>query len=146
MRVAAGSALLRTLAYLWASPNTLLGMVLGAVIWGAGGHVRLVDGTIECYGGSIGRFLDRLPSFKFTAITFGHTILATSHVSLCEVRTHERVHVRQYECWGIFFLPAYWLSSVWQVMCGRDLYRDNYFEKQAYAASPELIEKMFGAK
>ena len=139
-------SLLRAMAYLWASPNTLLGLVIGGVIWCAGGRVRLIDGAIECYGGWIGRFLDRLPNFKFTAITFGHAILGTSHSSLCEVRTHEHVHVRQYERWGIFFLPAYWLSSIWQVICGRDLYRDNYFEKQAYAASPELIEKMFGAK
>lgn len=137
-------SLLRALAYIWASPNTLLGMAMGGVIWCTGGHIRLIDGVIEYYGGSIGRFLDGLPNFKFTAITFGHTILGTSQASLCEVRAHEHVHVRQYECWGIAFLPAYWLSSIWQMICGRNLYRDNYFEKQAYAASPELVEKMFG--
>lgn len=136
--------LLRVITYLWTAPNTLLGIVLGALICCTGGHVRLINGAIECYGGVIGRFIDDLPNFKFSAITFGHIILGTNSLILCEVRTHEHVHIRQYECWGILFLPAYWLSSIWQVMCGRDLYRDNYFEKQAYAASPELIEKMFG--
>lgn len=136
---------LHAIAYLWGSPNTLLGIVFGSFIWCAGGHVRLINGAVEFYGGLIGRFIDGLPNFKFTAITFGHVILGTSHSELCEVRAHEHVHVRQYECWGIFFLPAYWLSSVWQVINGRDPYRDNYFEKRAYAASPELVKKMFGA-
>lgn len=137
--------LLQAILYLWTAPNSLFGMILGSLIWCTGGEVRIISGAIECYGGLIGRFIDGLPNFKFSAITFGHIILGTSSISLCEVRTHEHVHIRQYERWGIFFLPAYWLSSIWQAMCGRNLYRDNYFEKQAYAASPELIEKMFGS-
>ena len=44
------------------------------------------------------------------------------------------MHVRQYERWGIFFLPAYALSSLWQLAHGRDWYRDNRFELRAYAA------------
>lgn len=51
-------------------------------------------------------------------------------------RRHERVHVRQYARWGPFFLPAYLLSSFWQWLRGRDPYRDNAFERQAYAAAP----------
>ncbi|MDO8964417.1 MAG: hypothetical protein Q7W30_08015 [Coriobacteriia bacterium] len=48
---------------------------------------------------------------------------------------HEHVHVRQYERWGPFFLPAYAISSLVQLARGGDPYRDNRFERQAYAES-----------
>jgi hypothetical protein len=50
-------------------------------------------------------------------------------------RSHEQVHVRQYEQWGPLFLPAYLASSLWQLACGRHCYRDNWFERQAYERS-----------
>ena len=31
-----------------------------------------------------------------------------------------------------FFLPAYALSGLWQLVHGRHWYRDNFFERQAY--------------
>ena len=46
-------------------------------------------------------------------------------------RAHERVHVRQCELWGPFFLPAYFLASLWAVVNGRGAYHGNYFEQQA---------------
>ena len=75
----------------------------------------------------------RLPApFGFSAITFGHVILAVDHATLAAVRAHEQVHVRQYERWGIFFFPAYLLSSLVQLARGRRPYLDNYFEREAY--------------
>jgi len=65
-------------------------------------------------------------------MTLGHVVLGASRAELDRLREHERVHVRQYERWGVFFLPAYILSSVWQVAHGRRGYRDNFFERQAY--------------
>jgi hypothetical protein len=59
-------------------------------------------------------------------------ILGASDADLDAARGHEQVHVRQYERWGPFFLPAYLLSSVWQLAMGRRCYRDNYFERQAF--------------
>jgi hypothetical protein len=53
------------------------------------------------------------------------------------VREHEQVHVGQYEVWGPLFLPAYAASSIWQFMNGRRAYRDNFFERRAYAAQSE---------
>jgi hypothetical protein len=41
------------------------------------------------------------------AITLGHVVLATTESALKKTRSHERVHVRQYERWGPFFIPAY---------------------------------------
>jgi hypothetical protein len=52
-------------------------------------------------------------------------ILGASEADLDAARGHEQVHVRQYERWGPFFLPAYLASSAWQLACGRRCYRDN---------------------
>jgi hypothetical protein len=43
--------------------------------------------------------------------------------------------VRQYERWGAFFFPAYLGSSLWQLVRGRDPYRHNRFEREAFRAS-----------
>lgn len=39
-------------------------------------------------------------------ITSGHIVLARTLDDLDASRSHERVHVRQYERWGPFFIPA----------------------------------------
>jgi hypothetical protein len=76
-------------------------------------------------------------TFRFSAITFGHVILGLSEASLAAARSHEHVHVAQYEAWGPFFLFAYAASSAWQLVRGRRIYRDNFFERQAYAAQAD---------
>jgi hypothetical protein len=65
--------------------------------------------------------------------TFGHVILGVDEATLAAVRAHEQVHVRQYERWGPFFGPAYLLSSLLQLLRGRSPYRDNLFEREAFA-------------
>lgn len=128
------STMSKLITYTWAFPNTFLGILFGLVMIVLGGKVRIVAGAIEFHGGRMGNFFATRPHpFCFSAITFGHVILGTCHTELCALRTHEHVHVRQYERWGIFFLPAYALSSLWEVCHGRNGYRNNYFERQAYA-------------
>src|SRR5215207_6658797 len=125
--------MIRLAAYAWALPNTLLGLVGGLVLLAGGARVRTVQGAIEFGGGAIGRALvDRTPPIRFRAMTLGHVILGASATDLDAARGHEQVHVRQYERWGPFLLPAYLLSSAWQLVAGRRCYRDNYFERQAY--------------
>jgi len=127
-------AILKLIAYIWAAPNTLLGIWLGLVIIVFGGRVRFMDGVAEFHGGLVGNFFASRPRlFCFGAITIGHVILGTCHNELNALRVHEHVHVRQYERWGIFFLPAYALSSLWEVCHGRNGYWNNCFEKQSYA-------------
>lgn len=119
--------------YLWASPNTMLGLVGGLLMLIGGGRARVAEGAIEFGGGAIGRMLvDRQPPVRFRAMTLGHVILGANTDDLDAARPHEQVHVRQYERWGPFFLPAYLISGAWQLLCGRRCYRDNYFERQAY--------------
>ena len=124
----------RALAYAWAAPNTAFGLMAGLAMLATGGRVRVEQGTFEFSGGLLSFGLARLPqSCRFSAITLGHVILGVSSQCLDLLRDHEQVHVAQYERWGPFFIPAYLLSSAWQMCCGRCAYRDNYFEKQAYA-------------
>ena len=130
-------AAFRLLRYLWAIPYTLLGLALGGLAVLMGASVRKHLGVIEVYGGRMGAAVARLPRlFNFSAMTLGHVILAVDRSALAQLRRHEHVHVRQYERWGPLFLPAYLLSSLVQLLRGRNPYRENHFERQAYALAP----------
>lgn len=127
-------SLRRIVAYAWAAPCTLAGLCLIAPASLAGARVRRVDGVLEAAlwpGGRPGRLARALP---FTAITFGHTVIAVTWPEQDRLRAHERAHVRQYEQWGVAFFAAYPLSSLWQLVRGRHYYWDNWFEVQARAA------------
>ena len=117
---------------LWASPYSLVGIVLAAVLLLLGGKAKRMQGTLEVtfrrrhlHCGNLAK------SLPFRGITFGHVVIAVTEEELDRLRAHERVHVRQYERWGIFFFPAYAASSLWQLLRGRRVYWDNYFEVQA---------------
>ncbi|WP_371868740.1 signal peptide prediction [Pseudoduganella ginsengisoli] len=121
-------------AYVWAAPCTAVGLALAALAYLAGARARRVAGVVEVAlwpGGQPGPLARRLP---FTAITFGHTVIALTWQEQHRLRAHEREHVRQYERWGIVFFAAYPLSSLWQMLRGRHYYWDNWFEVQARAA------------
>jgi hypothetical protein len=120
--------------YAWALPTTLLGLVLGLLLWATGGRMRRHAGVLEFSGGRLARHWARRPTGRgFGAITLGHVIVALSAVELDRLRSHEHVHVRQCERWGPAFVPAYLLSSAWQLIRGRRAYLDNHFEREAYA-------------
>ena len=126
----------RAIAYLWASPNTLIGLIATALALCTGGRARIVAGVIEVHGGFATFALRRLTLLKngAAALTLGHVVLGQDQASLDFTRRHERVHVRQYERWGPFFLPAYLGVSTALWVMGRDAYRDNLFEREAYAS------------
>lgn len=124
------------LRYLWAAPNTLVGLALAAYTRLSGGHVQVVEGVVEACGGGGARLLEKavpLPGGA-EAMTIGHVVLARSRHAATRTRRHERVHVRQYERWGPFFLPAYFGAAAVQRLRGRDAYRDNPFEREAFGA------------
>ena len=129
----------RFIAYAWAAPNTLLGLAVGMAMLCLGGQLRFVAGVAEFYGGWLGRIVARAPkSVSFGAMTLGHTIVGIDQATLCALRAHEHAHVRQYEQWGLFFLPAYVLSSLWQVLNGRSAHASNLFERQACAMASQV--------
>ena len=97
-----------------------------------GGQARWREGVLEAvfpeHRPSFRRWHHRLP---FRAITLGHVVLAATHAERDAFRAHERVHVRQYERWGLLFFLAYPLASAWAVLNGGRAYRDNVFEVAA---------------
>jgi hypothetical protein len=134
-------AVVRIARYAWAALPSSLGLVLALVALAFGASARRIGGTLEVAGRPIERAVAWMPPrLRFHAITFGHVILGVEHAALAAVRAHEQVHVRQYERWGPLFLPLYVASSVVQVVRGRDPYRDNRFEREAFAADAAPID------
>ncbi len=118
--------------YLWALPNTLIGMLLVAAAL-RGGGMRVVGGVLEVHGPVVAAILRRgVPlAGGAAAITFGHVVAAHNRDMLDATRLHERVHVWQCECWGPLFIPAYLVASAWSWLRGTGSYHGNYFERQA---------------
>lgn len=133
-----GLLALRMIAYLWALPNTALGLVLLPLAYLTGGRCQVVRGVLEIDGGMVRWLLVHatLLADGAAALTLGHVVLGRDEGSLDRSREHERVHVRQYERWGPLFLPAYLLSSLFLWVRRRDPYRDNPFEREAFAKAP----------
>lgn len=129
--------LLRIPGYLWASPYSLLGLAIGVLGLMTGGRARIRSGIVEFHGGSVRWLVTCLPGREFAlAFTLGHTVLGQTDASLDIARWHELVHVRQFSRWGPFMGPAYLLSSLALWVMGRDPYRDNPFEREAYDETP----------
>ena len=118
---------------IWAAPATLPGLVLAGLAIGHG-RVRILDGVVEAHGVWLHWCLRRLIPIPggAAAITLGHVVLGRDQAALDMTRAHERVHVRQYERWGPFFIPAYLTASLWMLITGRDPYLDNPFEREAF--------------
>ena len=116
-------------SYLWASPNTLFAVGIGLLL---GANFRTVQGVLEVHGNRVAWVLRRLP-VPASAMTLGHVIFGQSLADLDRTRLHEHVHVRQYCVWGPFFVPAYLTASCYLLLRGRDAYRENPFEVEAYA-------------
>ncbi|QDT02780.1 hypothetical protein K227x_11580 [Rubripirellula lacrimiformis] len=120
----------RILAYIWASPYTLLGVTIGLLL---GGQFRWFEGVIEIHSRRIANLLEGLwvPAM---ALTLGHVVFGHDGDALEMTRVHERVHVRQYERWGPAFVPAYLIYWWLLQRRGQDGYRENPFEIEAYEA------------
>ncbi|HEY9099690.1 MAG TPA: hypothetical protein VIN38_12540 [Thiobacillus sp.] len=131
--------MLQNLRYVWVLPASLLGLLLVLLATMSGGEVRRVGGVLESAGGWPAWILCRgLPfSGPVAAITLGHVVVGVTQEALSCTRVHERVHVRQFERWGVFFLVVYPLAGWVAWMKGGNPYWDNVFEREARAA--ELI-------
>jgi hypothetical protein len=123
----------RVVRYLWASPNTLVGVLFVPAAMLRGGGLQLVSGVLELHGPLIAALLRHCVPLAggASAITFGHIVLGQDRVTLDATRRHERVHVRQCEIWGPAFIPAYLVAGLWAFLNGTGAYRGNYFERQA---------------
>ncbi len=127
-------SLLLLFRLLWAGPCSLVGLMLGTGLLLCGGHCRRIGYTLE-----FSRFATCTPTgsrwarLPWQGITFGHVILGICAPQLQAIRSHEHVHVRQYERWGLFFFLAYPLASLLALLAGQRPYFDNVFERAAYS-------------
>jgi hypothetical protein len=127
------TGLRQAFAFLWASPYTLVGLLIGIVGICTGSRGRFRGRVIEFYGGGIKWLIHRLPDGQFVmAFTLGHTVFGPTDAALDVSRDHELVHVRQFETWGPFLGPAYLICSLYCWARGMRAYRDNPFEREAY--------------
>ncbi|MEM9411246.1 MAG: hypothetical protein AAGA30_09040 [Planctomycetota bacterium] len=120
---------------MWTFPNTAIGLSLVLFNWLLGGRIQRVDGVVEGFGGIITKLLRMAPTgggAGAAAMTLGRCIIGINRETLDIVRDHEHVHVRQYEKWGPFFIPVYFLSSAIAWYKGQHPYLDNIFEVEAY--------------
>lgn len=125
-----GRRLVRALAYVWASPTTLVGLTAGALTLCTGGRAQRRQGALEFHGGFARWFLERT-IVSASAMTLGHVILGRDPDCLDSCRDHEQAHVRQVERWGGAFIPAYLLASFLAWKRGNHYYLDNHFERDA---------------
>ena len=122
------SRLRRFAGYVWASPASAVGLVLALPLLLLGASPRSRSGVLEV---AFSRPSGRKRRIPFDAITFGHVILGRSMSVLDELRSHELVHVRQFERWGALLFIAYPIASLVEVLRGGDWYASNHFETQA---------------
>lgn len=116
---------MRCIGYLWALPVTLVGLLLAM----SGGSVRVRGGIVESWGGPAAWLLRGGRWHRGgAAMALGHVILARDADCLARSRSHELVHVRQYERWGPLLPPAYWLIGAWLRLRRRDPYLDHPLE------------------
>ena len=72
-----------------------------------GAEGRRIAGVLEIAGGLVGTWLGPTRiALPWRAITLGHVILGIDATALDASRTHEHVHVRQYEQWGPSLPPG----------------------------------------
>ncbi|MGH2692145.1 MAG: hypothetical protein ACRDHM_06545 [Actinomycetota bacterium] len=118
--------LLRVLAYVWASPNTLLGLSLGLLSF----QRPRWTGGILVFDAHVRGFIWALRLFRRAAITYGHVVLSNRRVE-GSLLVHELHHVRQYERLGPLYIPLY--VVIWLFMG----YRKHPFEEAARLAEAE---------
>ncbi len=135
LKIVGRSTMPRLLIYLWTLPTTAFGLLFLLPTLLTCGQARIHTGVLEISGGLTCAFLRYCTLLKggASAMTLGHVVLARSPALHDRTRSHERVHVRQCERWGPLFLPAYLLASAWLALMRKDPYRDNPFEREAFA-------------
>ncbi len=81
----------------------------------------------------------RLLMPNWLAITIGRWIFAWRPLDAAEL-AHELEHVRQWQRYGLLFIPRYLRASWRAARAGGDRYRDNAFERAAQAAATRAGE------
>jgi hypothetical protein len=117
------------LRYLWPLPVTLIGLCVAMVAKCTGGRMHLNAGVVEAWGGWPGWWLrgGRVRQGG-AAVALGHVIVARDETCMHQSRSHEMYHVRQYERFGIFLIPAYYIIAFSLRLRGLHPYLDHPME------------------
>lgn len=111
---------------IWNSPNTLVGLIFGAmgkIALGKKCRIHIGHNAIEFYGNPF------LPS-KAEGVTLGNVICYRDNEPLPEVPIHEQQHTIQGEVLGPFYLPLHVICLVfWHRM---DNFRNSPLERGPY--------------
>jgi len=118
---------LRLLAYVWTSPNTVLGLIFGLLSFQ---RPRSSNGLLIFDGATRGS-LWVIAKFRRAAITYGHVVLSNPPLE-GRLLVHELHHVRQYERLGPLYIPLYLLIYVFTG------YRRHPFEEAARLAELQV--------
>lgn len=121
-----GRSALRALGYVWALPNTLLGLLLGLLSF----QRPRFDRGVVVFDRAHRGFLWAFGRTRWRAITLGHVVLATGRLE-GRLRDHELTHVRQHARLGPLFLPSYLALHVFTG------YKKNPFETAAKRSERE---------
>jgi len=124
---------MKGLFYMWALPNTLLGLLFVPLALFSKGRMEIVDGVLEIHGGFATWFLKHCMPVRgyVSSVTLGHVVLGCDKESILADRPHERAHVKQYEMLGPAFIPVYIAAGLWAMIRGRGAYKGNYLERKA---------------
>lgn len=124
---------MKILCYIWALPNTILGLLFVPIALFSKGGMEIVEGVLEIHGGLVSWFLKYCIPVRgyVAALTLGHVVLGYNQESLSAYRLHEHAHVRQYEMLGPTFIPVYMAAALWALIRGREAYKGNYLERKA---------------
>ena len=110
------------LRIIWAAPWSAIGLLLALLF----DRRSITSGVILAEGAAWPRKL----GWRYRAITFGHVVLCVDDVDE-DLLAHELIHVRQYERWGLLFVPVYLIASAVARLRGGKAYADNRFEVAA---------------
>lgn len=116
--------ILRFISYIWALPNTLLGLILFFFIYGPK-SLKWNKGVLE---GTCKRMIPWWTNV--VGQTWGWLVVYRSTPYL-GLENHERQHVVQGMVLGPLFLVIYPIASLIALIQGKNGYRDNWFEKNA---------------
>lgn len=120
-----GDAMLDLAGKVWALPNTVIGLAVGGVSYGAGwaGYgLGLLDVAPSITIGNNAIQFENIP-FGNGALTLGNTIIYGGGTApnqtgnlygdsrYLNVGRHEMGHTYQYQAYGPFFLPAYFIRG-----------------------------------
>ena len=109
---------------IWTAPNTLAGLLLGAVALSAGARVRLAHNAIVFHSVPLAHrafvlgnvIINPMADLDWRCATY-ESVARRKRDPLCAIETvhigkHEEAHTWQYQVLGPFFLPVYALTML----------------------------------